>query len=405
MKISATVRCPIHDSFRVRQVAGLMDVPLEQRAEQSWEVELPGLDEPWQIGAIVGPSGSGKSTIAREAFGNCLFAGGNWQPNQALIDGFPAELPIKDVTQILTAVGFSQPPAWIKPYAVLSNGQKFRADLALSLLQTPKAENGKPKRKKQTAAPQPPAPNPQSRLLVYDEFTSVVDRTVAQIGSAAVAKYVRSLAAPQPPAPNPQPPLRFVAVSCHYDILDWLEPDWILDMASGELARGSLRQRPPIELEIHRAKPACWRLFKPHHYLSGSVPSAARYYLATWQGSPVALVVVGNFFGKPKLRPGEIGRRLISRLVVLPDYQGVGIGNAVLNEVARLLSAERYQVSITSGHPAMMRMLARSKQWRVVKFKPCGTMGAIRDDARQLKSSAGRAVCSAIFVGKPRDTA
>jgi ABC-type glutathione transport system ATPase component len=76
MKIETTVRCPIHDSFRVRQVAGLMDVPIEQRAEQTWSVDVPTLEEPWQIGAIVGPSGSGKSTIARAAFGDRLFAGG-----------------------------------------------------------------------------------------------------------------------------------------------------------------------------------------------------------------------------------------------------------------------------------------------------------------------------------------
>jgi ribosomal protein S18 acetylase RimI-like enzyme len=386
MKIETTVRCPIHDSFRVRQVAGLMDVPIEQRAEQTWSVDVPTLEEPWQIGAIVGPSGSGKSTIARAAFGDRLFAGGNWPANQALIDGFP-DVSIKEITALLTAVGFSQPPAWLKPYAVLSNGQKFRADLALSLLQQPTpAKKGKKTNDSEL-------PNSSPRLVVFDEFTSVVDRTVAKIGSAAVAKYVRS-----------QPSQRFVAVACHYDILEWLQPDWVLDMASGELARGSLRQRPPIELELFRTGGEIWPLFKPHHYLSGSVPRAARYYLATWNSDPVALVVVGNFFGKAKLRPGEKGRRLISRIVVLPDYQGVGIGSRVLDEVARLIAAEGYQVSITSGHPAMMRMLERSPRWRIYKFQKAGQANPKRSNGTSIQSSRGRAVCGALFVGEPKKT-
>ena len=51
-------------------------------------------------------------------------------------------------------------------------------------------------------------------LIVFDKFTSTVDRTVAQIGSIAVSKAVRKHSGKQ-----------FIAVSCHSDILDWLEPD------------------------------------------------------------------------------------------------------------------------------------------------------------------------------------
>ena len=64
------VDCPIHDSFRVQQVAGMFDVPLSQRASQRFRVDLPGglQDEDWRVGLIVGPSGSGKSTLAGAMF-------------------------------------------------------------------------------------------------------------------------------------------------------------------------------------------------------------------------------------------------------------------------------------------------------------------------------------------------
>ena len=112
---------------------------------------------------------------------------------------------------MLTAVGFSSPPAWVKPYRVLSQGEQFRCDLARALL------TGK-------------------RRVVFDEFTSVVDRTVARIGSAAVAKAVRRSGAGVSPANTSSAAIlvarkQFVAVTCHYDVAEWLEPDWVLDMA------------------------------------------------------------------------------------------------------------------------------------------------------------------------------
>ncbi|HEY1785726.1 MAG TPA: hypothetical protein VGG30_09270, partial [Pirellulales bacterium] len=206
--VDVQVECPVYDSFRVQQVAGLFDVPIAKRASASFAVEVPGLDEPWQIGLIVGPSGSGKTTIARAAFGDSVYTMAPWPAEQAVIDGF-GELPIRTIVGLLTAVGFSSPPAWVKPYCVLSGGEQFRCDLARALataLAGRQAESARP-------------------LVVFDEFTSVVDRQVAQVGSAAVAKAVRGdLAA-----------VRFVAVGCHYDVAEWLEPDWVVDMATRKL--------------------------------------------------------------------------------------------------------------------------------------------------------------------------
>ena len=166
-KTTVTVRCPRFDSFRVQQVAGMFDLTMPAEIVEQFAVEIPTREEPWQIGCIVGPSGSGKSSVAREAFGQDLYGGREWPADRAVIDCFelPDDSPdkmrsIRDITGMLTAVGFSSPPSWVKPYAVLSNGEKFRCDLARSIL-----EAGTP------------------GLVVFDEFTSVVDRTVAQVGS------------------------------------------------------------------------------------------------------------------------------------------------------------------------------------------------------------------------------
>lgn len=368
-RVDCVVECPVHDSFRVQQVAGMFDVSLETKSRESFAVELPADDEPWQIGVIVGPSGSGKSTIARQAYGERLKAVTEWPADRAVVDCF-GERSIKDITAMLTAVGFSSPPAWVRPYPVLSNGQKFRCDLAKAML-----EGGD--------------------LIAFDEFTSVVDRTVAKIGSAAISKAIRSGRACQ----------KFVAVSCHYDIIDWLEPDWVLDMASGQLARGRLWRRPPISLRIYRTSHRHWRLFAKHHYLDSKDIPGSVCYVAEIDDSPACFVAVRH-------SAGHVGVKRISRIVTLPDFQGVGVGMATLNAVAdmTLKSDGVKTVTITTGHPAMMRGLERSDCWQLREFSRHGhsQVGKSRYRSewreRAIKarmrntSSIGRAVASFRFI-------
>lgn len=104
---------------------------------------------------------------------------------------------INDITMVFTSVGFSSPPSWLKPYYVLSNGEKMRVDLARNILD-------------------------EKELIVFDEFTSVVNREVAKTCSFAISKAIR------------KSNKKFVAVACHYDIAEWLEPDWIYNTDSKE---------------------------------------------------------------------------------------------------------------------------------------------------------------------------
>ena len=233
IQLSATVTCPIHNSFRVQQVAGMFDVPLAEKAEASFQAEWPEPTEPWQIGLIVGPSGSGKTTIARQAFGPRLYTGGDWPRDRAVVDCL-GDLSIRQVTGLFTMVGFSSPPSWVKPYHVLSGGERFRCDLARALAEsvvggqwTVNSLESPPGTDSPTTDHRPPATAAGATaalpLVVFDEFTSVVDRNVARIGSAAMAKGIR----------EGRVDCRFVAVTCHYDVAEWLAPDWVVDMANG----------------------------------------------------------------------------------------------------------------------------------------------------------------------------
>jgi ABC-type Mn2+/Zn2+ transport system ATPase subunit len=181
------VESPVVETARVAQVRGMFDLPAAKTSRLEWTVRLPLHGQDWHVGLVVGPSGCGKSTIARALWPRetAEAAALTWPHDQSILDAFPADLPIKDVTALLSAVGFSSPPAWLRPFHALSTGQQFRVTLARLL-----------------AAPAP--------LVVLDEYSSVVDRTVAQIGSAALARTVRARGR------------RFIAVTCHEDVADWL---------------------------------------------------------------------------------------------------------------------------------------------------------------------------------------
>ncbi|MBL8867364.1 MAG: GNAT family N-acetyltransferase [Planctomycetia bacterium] len=341
-------------SVRVRQVEGMFDVPPEPHARRVWDYHLD-LPADWSVGLIVGPSGSGKSTLARELFGNRLIDGWPWPADASVVDGFSESLTIQEITGLLSSVGFSSPPGWLKPYHVLSNGEKFRVDVARTLAEQPD-------------------------LAVIDEFTSVVDRTVAQIGSHAVQKAVRKSGR------------RLVAVSCHYDIAEWLEPDWMLDVQTGEITRRSLR-RPQLEVAVRRADRSAWSIFRDHHYLSHDLARNATCFVAKVRGQPAAFLAVlsAPHPSHPRWRA--------SRIVCLPDYQGIGVGGRLTDLIAAAYSATGKEFTVVTSHPALIARMARHQHWRCISgYSFAGQFGGSMGVA---PSSGLRQTASFVFNGPP----
>ena len=322
------------DTFRTKQVRGMFDLQMKT-VRHEWSGEIPVDGKNWKIGAIVGPSGSGKTTLAKEAFPSYRFhEGSNWPDRGSLIDGFEPGLSVKQITAALNAVGFSSPPQWLKPFHALSNGQKFRVELARAILSADKG-------------------------VIFDEFTSVVDRDVAKIGSAAVSKMIRR---------GETPP--FVAVSCHYDILDWLDPDWVFDVAKMAFEWRERRRFPKIEIQIYRSGSKDWEIFRQHHYLSHDLAKGAQSFIATWEGRPVGFASAIHF-PHPKAR----NMKKEHRVVVLPDFQGVGIGNRLSEWLGNYYKSKGYRYVSTSSNPAMIHHRAKSLAWNLTRFGRTARLG------------------------------
>jgi GNAT superfamily N-acetyltransferase len=323
MQIDVSVTSEISRSPRARQLEGMFDIPPQDRQALNWKGEAPLADRDWNIGLIVGPSGCGKTILAHQMFG-AFDPALEWKA-LSVIDDFPPEIKIADIAAICQSVGFNTIPAWLRPYAVLSNGEKFRVEIARRIIES-------------------------AELIVVDEFTSVVDRGVAKIGSHAIAKTMRKTRK------------QFVAVSCHYDIVEWLNPDWVLEPATMTFQWRELRRRPAIDVEIAKVRHEVWRTFAPFHYMTAHLHKGAHCYCLFIDDVPAAFA---GMMKRPHPKADDIWG--LSRVVTLPDYQGLGLAFVLMDTLAKAFAAVGQRFHTYPAHPALIRNFDASPNWMLHK--------------------------------------
>lgn len=335
MRIEVHNRVSDFDTYRAARVKSLFNA--ENGCNFDLVIDDVDLSGDWNIGVVVGASGSGKTSIGKQIFGEnkIVDMSAGWNDGIPIIDDIAPGGDFNTVTGLLASVGLGDVPAWLRPYRVLSNGEQFRAGLARLICEKPEE-------------------------VVVDEFTSVIDRQIARIGAQAFQKAWR----------RENPSGKVVLLTPHYDVLDWLQPDWVIDTKDRSFTRGHLRQRPPIELEIRKVNGSYWRYFKPHYYLDLPMPIAAEYFVGTVNGELACHLAISPWFHLKGYRA--------TRLVTMPEWQGAGVGTRFLNAIAQYhlegngRKNKKLPTYFHTSHPQLCAALRKSSKWVQVSARLYG---------------------------------
>lgn len=364
MKVEVHNKVSDFNSYRAARVKSLFNA--ESGCNFDLEIDNVDLSGDWNIGVVVGPSGSGKTSIGRQIFGeNKIYDyTQGWSPDKPIIDDIAPNGDFNEVTAALANVGLGSVPSWLRPFRVLSNGEQFRAGLAKIVCEKPDE-------------------------IVIDEFTSVIDRQIARIGSQAFQKAWR----------RGNPKGKVVLLTPHYDILDWIQPDWVIDTKTKTFVRGLLRQRPKINLDIWQVDRSYWKFYKPHYYLDLPEPVAAMHFIGTVDGELACHIVVAPRF--------EVHGYRATRLVTMPEWQGAGVGSKFLNFIAQYhldgngRGGHKYVTYFHTSHPQLCAYLRHSQKWVQVSAVLYGGNKKKSGESiiRSQKRKKSKLICGAGYGG------
>jgi GNAT superfamily N-acetyltransferase len=155
---------------------------------------------------------------------------------------------------------------------------------------------------------------------------------------------------------------QFVAATCHYDLEEWLQPDWVLEPATMTFRWRSVQRRPAISCSIRRVPWETWKVFSRFHYLTAELHVAARCFVLFVDDQPAAFAAALH-----RPHPKVTGIWALTRGVVLPDYQGMGLIFALIDRLGAVYKAKKLRLRSYPAHPGYIRSHDRSANWFMAK--------------------------------------
>jgi ABC-type dipeptide/oligopeptide/nickel transport system ATPase subunit len=332
---TVTLTSPVSTSYRCTRAANSLDIDAHKKATHHLEVQAD-LESPYNVGLIVGASGSGKTTLAKQVWGPEVFRE-VLDLTRPVIEQFPESMSYDDCVSCLVGVGLTSVPCWIRPAATLSNGQRVRAECALRM-----------------------ATSADGDLVVIDEWTSVVDRTVAKVMSHCIQKHARKTGK------------RIVLLSCHYDVAEWVNPDWVIDCNRAEytdrrLLCRSHKRTEQLDFQIREIDRESWRYFSKYHYLTDRLPGGQLYLFGLFNGDEqIGFQCFANYVPH---RPGTRKKFHSNRTVIHPDYAGMGMGIMVINETSRIMQARGHDIWARFSSTPIYVAMSRQKEWKLDRIE------------------------------------
>lgn len=318
----------VSDSFRCQKAANSLDIDATKKSVHDLQIQAD-IRSKFNIGLILGASGSGKTTLARQIYGDS-FERPLLDLSRPVIDQFPKDWSYDQCAEALAGMGLTSVPCWIRPAYTLSNGQKARAEAALQLSQDLKF--GVP--------------------IVVDEWTSVVDRTVARVMSHCIQKWARKQTK------------QVVLLSCHYDVVDWLNPDWIIDCNTQSFTDrramvGAHSRTDRLRFDIRPITNRSWRYFSKYHYLSDRLPGGKIFCYGLFHGdTQIGFQCFAAYI------IGDQQTYFSNRTVIHPDYAGLGLGIRLITESSKDMVRKGYRVRAKFSSVPVYKSMLKQPYWK-----------------------------------------
>jgi ABC-type ATPase with predicted acetyltransferase domain len=343
----------VFNTFRCQAAANSLDIDVKKKSIHKLEINNINIPKQWNIGLIYGASGSGKTTLAKHLFGNDIFES-SLNENESIIDQLPKEYNYEDCANILNGIGLNSVPCWIRPIKTLSNGQKARAEAAYLMC--------------------------KQDFICIDEWTSVVDRTVAKAMSVCLHKFAKKYQK------------QIILLSCHYDILEWVKPDWLIDCNKQifELPKSEdffFNKREKLEFSIKEIGRESWKYFSKYHYLSEKLPAGKIYLYGIFhKDNQIGFQCFANY------TPHKQGTKIIfhfNRTVIHPDYNGLGLGIKLINETSNLLKQKiNCRIMGKFSSIPVFKAMIKDKNWVFLGQKRL--MGAMKTGGNMVRKGGFR---------------
>lgn len=129
-------------------------------------------------------------------------------------------------------------------------------------------------------------------------------------------------------------------------------------------------ERPMIELTVRRVEPRVWRTlqFDKYHYLTADLNKSCKCLLFEWDGVPIGFVGILN-----TPRKGIPYGCSISRMVILPDFEGLGLSRKIFDFCGGLVKSmcddeHDYRLYIKTAHRRFGESLGRNPNVRGTSF-------------------------------------
>ena len=124
--------------------------------------------------------------------------------------------------------------------------------------------------------------------------------------------------------------------------------------------------KPKINVDIIHGDRRLWDVFKKHHYLSEDLPLSTRCFFAVWDDNIIGFSATISLPGKiPPLYEGDIRKKWREcRTVIIPDFQGLGIGTRFSDAIADLHIEQGYRYFSKTSHMRMGLYREKSPIWK-----------------------------------------